>query len=162
MNTLILIGAIIIGLFLSYVVINFGVLSSISESFYRIKNNWLFSAVLIAFSLCILAFAIIYTDSILLIIAPFGIITVALAPRFKDKHKAWIHFTGAAVGIGSGLLAIWLYYGLWWIDVIAIVLYLAVKISKSNNSLWWGEIIAIFAIISGLLLGCISKKNKSK
>ena len=162
MNTLIIIGAVIIGLFLAYVVINFGILSSISESFYRIKNNWLFSTVLIAFSLCILAFAIIYTDSILLTIAPFGIITVALAPRFKDKHKAWIHYTGAAVGIGSGLAAIWLYYGLWWVDVIAIVLYLAVKITKSNNSLWWGEIIAIFTIISGLLLGCVSKKNKSK
>lgn len=162
MNTLILIGSGIIGLFLAYVVINFDISSSISESFYRIKNNWLFSAVLIAFSLCILAFAIIYTDSILLIIAPLGIITVALAPRFKDKHKAWIHFTGAAVGIGSGLLAIWLYYGLWWVDVIAIVLYLAVKLTKSNNSLWWGEIIAIFAIIIGLLLGCVNKKNKSK
>lgn len=162
MNTLILIGSGIIGLFLTYVVINFGILSSISESFYRIKNNWLFSAVLIAFSLCILAFSIIYTDSILLIIAPFGIITVAIAPRFKDKHKAWIHFTGAAVGIGCGLASLWLYFGLWWIDIIAIVLYLSVKLTKSNNSLWWGEIIAMFAIIIGLLLGCVNKKNKSK
>ena len=162
MITLILIGAVIIVLFLAYVVINFGILSSISESFYRIKNNWLFSSVLIAFSLCILAFAITYTEAILLVIAPFGIITVALAPRFKDRHKTWIHYTGAAIGIGCGLTAIWLHYGLWWIDVIAIVLYLAIKLSKTNNSLWWGEIIAIFAIISGLLIGCVGKKNKSK
>jgi len=162
MNTPLTIGTAIIVLFLAYILANWGVLPSFSAAFYKIKNNWLFSAVLIAFSLCIEAFAIIYTDSILLKLAPIGLIVVAFAPRFKEKRSEVVHFIGAGFGISLGLLSLWIDFGLWWIDIIALTLFLVIKLSNSKNALWWGEIIAIFAIIGGLFLGYNSRKTKKK
>lgn len=105
----------------SYVVLItflFGLLPSISESFYRLgewrKFGWLFFVVLASVSFCLL----MAVPTPLIFFALCGIWWTACTPKFKDKTEGINHYTGALVGFGFGMAQL-VAFGYWLPVVIA-------------------------------------------
>ena len=159
MTTLLIITIASLFGFLAYIIAKYGILPSISDSFYSLKNGWIFSLVLWVVSASVLVISLMLNTSILLPIACVGIVTVGAAPRFKEKRQGIIHVVGAVGGIGAGLASMWVDFGLWYIVAIFVAIFIIVKFSKVKNKTWWVEVGAFLAIIVGIFIGK-SKKGK--
>lgn len=135
-------------IFTAYVVgvwITFGVLKSISDSYYHIKNKWLFTIALQGFAIPV----ILAGENIWLFFAGAGICLVGVASQFKLKQEGNIHYIAAVLGIIFG--TIWLFVsGLWYLGIALIVLIILLRFVK--NYTWWQEIAAYYIILLGLLL----------
>lgn len=145
-------------IFLSYVIflwIKFkGPLSSISESWYKLKPLKLgFLFVLFCLSIGILMLYQGDQQTLLFFISGAGLCFVGASTRFKMKkdHTDIVHSVGAAVGIGCALIGIGLISS--WIPLIAFVVISALlALLKIKNLTWWIEIAAFVSILSGLLI----------
>jgi len=135
--------------YISFIVSRYGVLSSISDSWYMLPKNQkpLFTLVLWGFALP----AIIIGECGLMFLAGSGIAFVGAAAAFKDRMTKTVHFSGAAVGILSGELAIIINFQMWWIAALFGLGSILMILTKIKNKIWWIEILA-FASIS-LALG---------
>lgn len=135
-----------------FVLIVVGLLPSISESYYEVKNKFIFQWVLFLFPLLILNSVIDHITTYLFPIACFGLLLVPVAPNFKDKGLFKItHFTGAFIGIVFGYIGLWVEFGLWEPLLISLVLIgILYLIIKRKNLFYWVEQIAINVIILSL------------
>ena len=146
-------------IFLSYItflVIKFGILPSISDSWYELKKLggvWYSLFTWFCYSLGILMF--FQTNGTpLFFISGAGLCFVGVATQFLDKEsiEPWIHFTGAALCILGILIGIGVERHMW-IPLIAwgILTVVIEVIPKLKNKTWWVEISAFCCIILGLL-----------
>lgn len=136
------------GTFISYISFiwwKYGVLESISDSWYAlpIKYNFLFTLFCWFFVIPVM----IMGDNILLFLAGSGIAFVGAAAAFKGMDK-WIHFISAGLGIIFSQISIFFDFGLWYINIaffsLALLLFLLRKIIKKYT--WYVEILAFLSI----------------
>jgi hypothetical protein len=148
--------------YLIYIVRKYGILKSISQSYYELDQNdrWAFSFVMTIIGFC--GFKI--SDTLLMNISGLLIILVGVFARFRDKITDYVHVGCAVLGILSAFLSLGLDYSAWWylcIFIANLILFVGLtllsKVSKKfidiwdyNNLTWWIEIIAFCLIIIGL------------
>ncbi len=138
-------------IYLVYVRVKYGMTKSISATYYELNNKWLFTITLWLF---VMPFIIVGGKG-LIFLAGASIAFVAAAPRVGDKYQIskWVHLIGSYLGIASGVVAMWVYYGLWWIPVIQLLFTLLAHFEELRHRTYWIEAVAIGLISYGLYLG---------
>jgi hypothetical protein len=137
---------VIFTLYIGFILAKYGLLKSVSASYYALHDKALFSASLLVFSLS----AMFAVESLLMFIAGSGICFVAFAPQYKIKFIGDVHYMAATLGIvfGFAQLAVWGYWPL----VVPMLISLLVFIKFSKNPIYFIEITAFYLIITGLIL----------
>lgn len=138
--------------YISFIVGRYGILPSISDSYYRLpkKLRILFTLFCWGFALPAAIIGIDLTDNFLMFFAGSGIMFVGAAAEFQEKMTKTVHFTGAAIGIISAQLSTAIDFHLYYVNIIFIVLSLAILLGKRlnilKNYLWWIEIVAFVLV----------------
>ncbi len=128
----------------------FGILKSISQSYYELPKIWkpIFTLAMWGFAFPAMLIGTPLTG--LLFFASAGIMFVGAAAAFNDKEITRpVHFIGAGTGVILSQLAIGLIFGFWQINLIfGISSILLILFNKKINGtyLLWIEILAIISI----------------
>jgi hypothetical protein len=142
-----------VAIFVSYVAFilyRYGVLPSISESWYVLPQNQKALFTLFTWGVGI---PMLFYDSEALFIAGSALTFVGAATQFKTTaaFTKQVHYIGAVVGIVVPLL----YFGFAsknWVPLIAQVVGTAVvMLAKTSNKIWWTEIVAFVCVLTGML-----------
>lgn len=149
MDKLLIVSFAIFTLYVAFIWLKFGVLKSISDSWYHLTfyTKPLFTLALFGFAIPV----IISAESIIMKYAGLFICYTAIAPMFKIKPAEWVHYIGAVGGVMLGLFSLWQFYGLWYVVILFAIAYFFIK-KLTDNSTWWVEILAFYTIIICLLL----------
>ena len=139
--------------YVTYIYSKFGVLKSISKSYYELrpKNKWMFTIALWGFSIPM----IIAGDTALMFLAGSAICFVGAAPAYKDSMTDKVHVAGAVAGIVLGAAAMWINYGFWWITGLMALSAFLMSHFEIKNETWWIEITEFMFIFLGVLLSII-------
>jgi hypothetical protein len=152
--------------FISYITFvwsKFGVLDSISDSYYKINNKALFTLFIWSIAIPVM----IIGNTTLMFLAGSFLAFVGAAPAFKEKTEGEVHVIGAVGGILLGFLSLWLdfHMPIFLIIFIIFLLYaLPKKLSKwldiewlngIKHHTWWVEIAAFILILTGLGIAII-------
>jgi hypothetical protein len=138
--------------YVGFIYKRYGVLHSISMSYYELKKDklgMLFYIFCIALAAPLFA---IYLDTgnILWVVASFGFALTGTASKFSEKHTDIAHYTGAGLGILFCFLGLGFAYDVWAVRMmIPATLVLVVTVKK--NAIWWIEIAAFVFIIMGMI-----------
>lgn len=139
--------------YIGYLVSKFGVLPSISESYYALmesRKSYLFFLFTSALGVTMILQA--QDKYVWYIVSGIGLLFVGAASLFKTNEDgtATIHYIGATIGIAAALLGHAQSYHLLWpaCFFIASVTFLIIA-SRNKNIVWWVEILAFGSIISG-------------
>ena len=138
-----IIQAVVFLTYVIYLVNRYGVLPSISDSFYITGEKSIFRLFCIAISL-----PMVFYNEVEFMLAAFGGILVGVADNYKAENLRAIkkaHFIGAAILIGMSLIGLGFTY-------LAIFVIGAIPLLFVNNRIWWIEILAFTIIITGLLV----------
>lgn len=133
-------------LYVIYVWINYGILKSISDSYYHIKHKSLFTLSLWGFSV----FALASVQNVWLFLSVIGICFVGAAPKFRMKFEGDVHYVAAMSGILFGGIAL-ISLGFWYLSLLMITGIIILHFTVSNKT-WWQEILAFYIIILGLFI----------
>lgn len=140
-------------IYLGFVVINYGWLKSISDSYYHIKHKDLFTFVLWSFAVLMLFGVNDIITTPIFPLACFGIVIVGAYSQFKgSKFIKTMHFIGAYMGIGLAIIGLWVEFGYWWLTLIYLPLYVIAKYVIKKNNFYWIEVFAIYLIGISLLI----------
>lgn len=144
----------IIGIMLIY-----GVLPSISDSYYHIPEGYklVFSFALIGFAFPI----VIFDNRVLNFIAGGLICFVAVSPDFKLVYEGDIHYICAVGGVLFGMLSLWINYK-GWKCVAGFILLAVVFILTLPNATWWVEVLAFYTILLKLLIVLFSPPTQTE
>jgi len=134
-------------LYIVAIVIIFGILKSVSDSYYHIKHKIFFTLALWGFAVP----AMIAGGTVLMFLAGSAICFVGATPAFKMKHEGIVHYIGAVSGIILGMASMWLDFGLWWIVAIMAVGFVILR-WKATNYTYWIELLAFYLILLGLII----------
>jgi hypothetical protein len=129
-----------------YVTWKYGLLQSISVSFYETEKNGLFALFIWSVALplnLILPSPLMFWGSAFLSF-------VGVSPAFKEKTEGTVHRIGANGGIGFIALSMGYDHGLWWIPILIGIIGLLGYIFQPKNWFWWVEMISFITIISSL------------
>ena len=155
MLTITLAQAAIFIAYISFIISKYGVQPSISESFYKLQETRLgFLFTLFCWGLASLMIFQSNETTPLFFFSAVGLGFVGTATLFKwsgamtDK----VHGAGAGIGIACGLAGLYFEYHMWEPFVGFILATGALLLLKVKNHIWWIEIMAFIAIITGLLL----------
>lgn len=149
---MLVIALIIMTIYLGFVVINYGWLKSISDSYYHIKHKYIFTFVLWSFSVLMLLGVNDIITTAIYPFACFGIVVVGAYTHFKKSTFLKVmHYVGAISGIGLGILGLGFEFGHWWLVGIYIPLFIVAKLFF-NNYFYWIEVFAIYLIGISLLI----------
>jgi len=159
MNDIILtlIQGLIFILYLTFIWVKFGILNSISESWYKLRELggfWYMLFTVFCWSLGITMLFQTDKDMSFFIYSGAGLAFVGAATMFDLKGTVvpYVHFAGAAVGIVFALLGLGFERNAW-IPLIAFAsATLLIKLFKIKHSVWWIEIAAFLSAITGLLI----------
>lgn len=137
--------------YLSFILIKYGVLSSISDSWYVLpkKQQPLFTLFCWGFAMPALIIGVELTDNFLMFLAGSGICFVGAAAAFKETLTKSVHYGGAYVGVVCSQISIAFDFHMYYVNIISIALALLVLVFRkklNNNNIWWQEIIAFTAI----------------
>ena len=150
---MLVIALIIMTIYLGFVVINYGWLKSISDSYYHIKHKDLFTFVLWSFAVLMLFGVNDIITTPIFPLACFGIVIVGAYSQFKgSKFIKTMHFIGAYMGIGLAIIGLWVEFGYWWLTLIYLPLYVIAKYVIKKNNFYWIEVFAIYLIGISLLI----------
>lgn len=140
--------------YISFIVNKYGVLPSISESYYKMKGDKLFGGGLFTLFIWSLSLPlIIIGDTPLMFFAGAFLSFVGAATAFKDlKMTKRVHTIGAVGGIGFGFLSMILDFQLNEITFFMLLGSLILYLLKIKNLIWWVEILAFVLIILGLFI----------
>lgn len=140
--------------YISFIVNKYGVLPSISESYYKMKSDKLFGGGLFTLFIWSLSLPlIIIGDTPLMFFAGAFLSFVGAASAFKDlKMTKRVHTIGAVGGIGFGFLSMILDFQLNEITFFMLLGSLILYLLKIKNLIWWVEILAFVLIILGLFI----------
>ena len=132
-------------LYIIGVMVVYGVLPSISDSYYHLPQGFklIFSFALIGFALPL----IIYTNKILIFIAGGAIMFVAATPDFHSEGA--IHFICAIIGIVSGIFYL-IINKQYLISIIVFIVGIILYIFASNH-IFWIEIVSFYTILLGII-----------
>jgi len=141
-----------------YIYKTYGMLSSISESYYRLPENskWLFTVITWMYAIPL----IIVGSTGLMFFAGAFVCFVGAAPGFKsspDDMENKIHVIGATGGIALSMAAIWFNLHIYPVPIIMILftLYVTSKWNRIPYHTWWIECFAYFLIVLSLTIGKI-------
>lgn len=140
--------------YISFIVNRYGVLPSISESYYKMKDDKLFGGSLFTLFIWSLSLPlIIIGNTPLMFFAGAFLSFVGAASAFKDlKMTKRVHNIGAIGGIGFGFLSMIIDFQLFELTYFMVVLSLSLFLLKIKNLIWWVEILAFVLIIIGLFI----------
>jgi hypothetical protein len=144
----ILMGILLWG-FIGTIVALYGVLPSLSDSYYELPEKWrdyIFTPLFFALGL----FSAILGESGWMVFAGFGICLVGAAPQFKDSFVKPVHFVGAGIAAIFSQLYILFALGLWPLNIAFIVACILISVFRANNRIWWLEM-ACFVSAYGAL-----------
>lgn len=145
--------------FLGYtmsIVYNYGILNSISESYYMLskKSRYLFTFFCWGFAIPAIIIGLDQTGSVLMFLAGAGICFAGTAGAFKESLTHDVHMGGAFVGILASQASIWFDYNLHWLPFlfigIGIPLLILTKLKYQVRYFWWLEIVAFVSICIAL------------
>jgi len=151
MNPILLISFISFFGYIIYIQRKYGVLPSISDSFYKTENDLLFLAFTLGTALPI----IFTTPYNLMIIAGVLLTYVGLSPDFnKDGKKVEdeVHVIAAMGAVIIGMISMVINYKLWYIPIPLVLFLIVTKVFKINNPTFWIEVIAFTSILIGLCI----------
>lgn len=155
MNYLLTIQILLFILYIGYITRKFGVLYSISDSFYqfgRFRSPW-FTLFSFALGFTTVGYTV-FTENVLFFLSGAGFVFLGAAASFREWNVTrYVHYVGALVGVFLFLIAIGVEFGIWGSLVGFIYLTLVVLMTDSSNKIWWIEIIAFLMIISGMYFG---------
>jgi len=141
----------------------FGVLPSISDSYYHLPKNLqpIFTFFCWGFALP----AMIIGSSGLMFFAGAGIAFVGAAAAFKEKMTSTVHVVGAMMGVLLSQLAILVQYHMWPLNIAFLAIAIPFTITRfikikgkeiCPNRTWWVEIAAFLAICIALALNLMA------
>jgi len=144
--------------YITFIVLKFGVLPSISESWYRLRDLggvWYSLFTWFCWGLGFLMF--FQTNNIapyLFFLSGVGLTAVGTATMFKlsDDIQPYIHFVGALIGILGALIGIGVERSNWIPLLMFILISLVLTFTVEKNRTWWIEMSAFTCIGMGLLL----------
>lgn len=143
--------------YVTFIVIKFGVLPSISESWYRLRDLggvWYSLFTWFCVSLGFLMFFQTNGTTPLFFLSGAGLSAVGVATMFKlkDDLQPYIHSIGAIIGILGSLVGIGVERHNWNPLFIFVTIAILLTIFLKKNKTWWIEITAFAAVGLGLLL----------
>lgn len=137
--------------YLSFITYKYGVLQSISHSYYAMKDDLFGGMFFTLFIWCISFPIIVIGDTPLMFFAGAFLAFVGAATAFKDlKMTKRVHTIGAVGGIGFAFLSMIIDFQLKELIFFMIVISLILYLLKIKNIIWWIEILAFTLIIIGL------------
>jgi hypothetical protein len=152
---LLLLSMLVFGGYCFYVYKKFGVLTSISESYYQLPENlkWLFTLVTWGYSIPLM----IVGSTGLAFFAGAFVCFVGAAPGFKTSLpdlENKVHVIGATGGICLAMAFIWFNLHLYPVPIIMILftLYATSKWNKIPNHTWWIEVLAFVLMVFSLAI----------
>lgn len=137
--------------YVAFILYRYGVLPSISESWYVLPQNQKALFTLFTWGVGI---PMLFYDSAALFVAGSALTFVGAATQFKTTaaFTKQVHYIGAMVGIVVPLL----YFGLTsnnWLPLIVQAIGTAtVMLTKTPNKIWWTEIVAFACVLTGFLM----------
>lgn len=142
--------------YVTFIVVKFGILPSISESWYRLRELggvWYSLFTLFCFGLGFTMFFQTNGSTSLFFLSGAGLSAVGVATMFKlkDDIQPYIHAIGAIVGILTALIGIGVERKNWIPLIIFLSLSILLVIFLKKNKTWWIEIIAFTTAGLGLL-----------
>jgi len=136
--------------YLIYIVKQFGVLPSISDSYYFTKKRLLFA--MFIFSV-VWPITWLGQQSILMQLAGGVLSFVGVAAGFNDsKIEKFVHFTGAVLGFTFAFIAVGLMFGTWWLSFIMVAVVSLFNLIKLPNKTWWIEVVGFVLLMLGFLI----------
>jgi hypothetical protein len=141
--------------YIGYLVSKFGILPSISESYYALmdlKKSYLFFLFTSALGVTMILQA--QDQHAWYLISGIGLMFVGAASLFKvtEDGTAAIHYIGAVVGIVGALIGhIEVYNLLWPVGIYLGGTLIILAVFRNNNYIWWMEILAFITIIAGFI-----------
>lgn len=148
--TLTLIQLVVFTLYVGMIIKRFGVIPSISDSWYELPQSQKALFTLFTWGIGI---PMLFYGNVWFFLSGIGLSFVGAATQFKITlaNTKQIHFTGAVVGIFSALIGI----GFMFQNILPLLWFLffavAIQVTPTTNKLWWQEIAAFFTILLGLL-----------
>lgn len=139
--------------FITYIISKFGVLNSISESWYKLEENKKGTGILFTAFLWSIGFLMFFQtngSTGLFFASGVGLMFVGAATQYKQKMTSSIHFAGAFTGLLFPLIAVWYERGVWYPLAIGVFFYLLSIIFDIKKETWWLEIIMVLLILIGL------------
>jgi hypothetical protein len=157
MITLTIIQIVIFVSYVSFIILKFGILPSISESWYKLrelKGSWYGLFTLFCFGIGITMFG--QTNGVapglfFLSAAGFSAVGVATMFKLKDDIQPYIHFVGALCGVIGALLGIWVERCTSFPFIFFMAISLLITLTIEKNRTWWIEMYAFLCISLGLL-----------
>jgi hypothetical protein len=148
--TLLLISTIIFISYNGFITIKYGILPSISESFYRLpeRYNFLFTLALWGFAFPITMVA----SSGLLFFAGGFICFVGAAQHFKEKFEGKYHYAFALIGVVLGILSLYFEYRTPITATAIVLLTTFYNLMNFKNKTLWTEYTAYLLILLSLFL----------
>ena len=154
---LLLVSNIVFISYISYVIYKYGILDSISESYYRLPKKWnfLFTLMLWFFSFPILMVGVEYTPFMFL--AGVSIMFVGAAPDYKRSQLEHnVHYGAAIIGISTAIVTMTFLFKYYWMLPVFLLSSLFIIYKSKENYIWWIELVAFLLIIIGLYLNIYS------
>lgn len=133
--------------YILFCVKKFGVPPSLSETYYLLDKNWLFTSVLAVSDILLLIGWLNISDSFLAFLCAVCILFVAVAPMFKGIQKN-IHTISAILG---GLFGIIFCFISCWIIPVIFILIAAVLTIKTRKPIFWFEMAAFASVYSTVI-----------
>ena len=135
----------------SYVVVEYGFLSSISASAYKIQPKWLFTGFI-----WLMALELMFLGHTMLMYFAGAFIMCSGAAGWGLSHddvtEDDIHVIGATGGIILGFVSMILDFHFWELAALqgVFTIYASSKLSKIKNPTYWIEVLAFVLIMVGL------------
>jgi hypothetical protein len=150
---LILSSVIIFITFLTAMYSLYGILPSVSDSYYNLpkEHRYLFTIFCWGMSIPLLIAGTIMTDNYFLFIASSGTMFVGVASEFRQKMTKTVHLLGAYVSIIFSHLSIIIDFNMIEVSAIVLGIVLAMYKSKVKNRIYWIEILSYFTLIYVLI-----------
>ena len=137
-------------LYTTLIVYRYGILPSISESWYVLPRGQKFLFTLFTWGLGI---PMLFYDSGALFLSGSALTFVGVATQFKTSisFTREVHYAGALIGVLVPLI----YFGIssdnWMPLLVQVISTMIIISTRIQNKIWWTEIVAFFCVLSGLL-----------
>ena len=148
-----------ITVFVTYVtsiIIFYGILKSISDSYYELqKKNLGFLFVLFCwgFAFPMFILGVEKTGIPWLFLSAAGIVFVGGACAMREKLTRKVHLIGAYGAVFFGMLSVWVDFGLWYVSLAFVVIAGLMTLFKVKNHIWWEEVLAFLIIYFVVIFG---------
>ena len=144
--------------YITFLVIKFGVLPSISESWYQLRDLGGVWYSLFSWFCFGLGFTMFFQTNgdvpYLFFLSGAGLSMIGVLTMFKLKNdiQPYIHFVGCFISVVCGFFGIGIERHTWIPLIGFLIISTLLNFILKKNKMWWWEILAFTSIILGLLL----------